>query len=323
MKKQINTICTCLLLTIVIILASCSNEVTYQVQPPKVSNAQVIKKLQNVNLELISTVPAETRGWRRWSLKQRMNVITADIGGAWGGGKIGGRIGGWVGMGCGNPITGCVFGAAVGAIVGGAYGSWLASPGTRAISTTNNSISIEKACKILMNDDMSINESAIKITDRTINNKLDVDKKLLIESKLDDNSLNIGKVHNLILSVMDGTVVLQNKDQTQPDSSNIKEALFNSDKLIDSCKVAGTEASIGHFSTSDAMLSKVMELFNQVLEEYASKTDDVAFIVSKYVDVIENSNELTAEQKKSIKSGLATALYSSKYWELTSDESIK
>jgi hypothetical protein len=318
MKKLINTICPSLLLTMIAIFASCSTEVTYEAQSPKVSNTKVVKKLQNVNLELMSTVPAETRGWRRWSLKQKMNVITADIGGAWGGGKIGGRIGGWVGMSCGNPITGCVFGASVGAIVGGAYGSWLASPGTRAIATPNNSLSIEKACKILMNDDMSINENAIKTTDRTINNKLDVDNRLLIESKLDDNSLNIGKVHNLILSVMDGTVILQNKDL--PDSSSIKEALFNSDKLIDSCKIAGTEASIGNLLTSDAMLSKIMELFNQVLEEYASKTDDVAFIVGKYVDIIENSQELTSEQKKSIKSGLATALYSSKYWELTSDK---
>ena len=68
------------------------------------------------------------------------------------------------------------------------------------------------------------------------------------------------------------------------------------------------------------MLNRVMELFNQVLEEYASKTDDVAFIIGKYVDVIEDSNELTTEQKQSIKSGLATALYSFKYWETTWEE---
>ena len=71
------------------------------------------------------------------------------------------------------------------------------------------------------------------------------------------------------------------------------------------------------------MLSKVMELFNQVLEEYATETDDVALIIGKYVDVIDNSNELTSEQKKCIKSGLSTALYSSKYWESTSEEAIK
>lgn len=324
MKKLVNTIGPCMLLIIVAVLSSCSKELINESSSSKVYNTQVIKDLQNVNIELTtSTAPAETRGWRRWSLKQRMNVVTADIGGAWGGGKIGGRIGGWVGMGCGSPITGCVFGAAVGAIVGGAYGSWLASPGTRAITNSNNSISIEKACKILINDDMSINENSIKTTATTLNNKIDVDKELLVESKLDDSSLNIGKVHNLILSVMDGTIILQNKDETQTDSSNIKEALFNSKNLIDSCKAVGTEASIGHFSTSDAMLSKVMELFNQVLEEYATETDDVAFIIGKYVDVIDNSNELTSEQKKCIKSGLSTALYSSKYWESTSEEAIK
>ena len=102
---------------------------------------------------------------------------------------------------------------------------------------------------------MSINENSIKTTATTLNNKIDVDKELLVESKLDDSSLNIGKVHNLILSVMDGTIILQNKAEIQTDSSNIKEALFNSKNLIDSCKAVGTEASIGHFSTSDAKQS--------------------------------------------------------------------
>ena len=76
-------------------------------------------------------------------------------------------------------------------------------------------------------------------------------------------------------------------------------------------------SSVGHLPTSDTMLSKVMELFNQVLEGYAFKIDDVAFIIGKYVDVIEESDELTTEQKQCIKSGLATALYSFKYWEST------
>jgi uncharacterized protein YcfJ len=323
MKIYFMKIGTYLFLTIAVMLASCTKEEVCEVQLSKVENTQVVKDLKNVNLELLSTLPASTRVWRRWSFKEKMQVVSADIGGAWGGGRIGARIGGWIGMGLGSPITGGVFGAAVGAIVGGAYGSWLASPGSRAVVESDNSISIEQACKILINDDMSINENVVCIKDPTIRRKLDMDYDLIVESKLDGSSLNIGKAHNLILSVMDGSVILKNEEQLLSDSSDIKEVLFNSKELIDSCKIVGTEASFGHLPTSDAMLSKVMELFNQVLGEYASGTNDVAFIIGKYIDIIEESNELTTDQKINIKSGLATALYSSEYWESRFEESIK
>ena len=311
---------TCLFLATVIMLVSCSNGDTYEIQSSKVENAQVIKDLEKVNSELLSTVPSGTR----WIGKERLQVVSADIGGAWGGGRIGGRAGGTIGMAFGNPVTGAVFGAFLGGIIGGAYASWLAAP-DEMVAITDNSQSIERVCEILINDDMSINKSvidksALRAAESTTTNKLDVEEELILESKLDENSLNIGKTHNIILSVMDGSVILQNEEQELLDSSNFKEAFFNSENFIDSCKSIGANASVGRFSTSDTMLNRVMELFNQVLEEYASKTDDVAFIIGKYVDVIEDSNELTTEQKQSIKSGLATALYSFKYWETTWEE---
>jgi hypothetical protein len=317
---KIKGIGTCLFLTIAIMLVSCSNGNTYEIQSSKVENAQVITDLKNVNSELLSTVPSGTR----WTNKQRLAVVTADIGGAWGGGRIGFRAGGSIGTVIGNPLTGAVFGAFLGGVIGGAYASWLAAP-DEMVSTIDDSQSIEKVCMSIINDDMSINESAInriaiRAVESTTINKLDVEEELIIESNLDENSVNIGKTHNIILSVMDGSVTLQNEEQALSDSSNLKEALFNSENFIDSCKEVAADASVGHLSTSDTMLSKVMELFNQVLEGYVSKTDDVAFIIGKYVDVIEESNELTTEQKQCIKSGFATALYSFKYWESTFEE---
>ena len=52
-----------------------------------------------------------------------------------------------------------------------------------------------------------------------------------------------------------------------------------------------------------------------VIEQYANDCVDVAFIIQKYIEVIDNSNELTPEDKKNIKYGLATALYSTNYWQ--------
>jgi hypothetical protein len=46
---------------------------------------------------------------------------------------------------------------------------------------------------------------------------------------------------------------------------------------------------------------------------YASKTNDVAFIIGKYIDIIEKSNESTTEQIINTKSRLATVLYRSEY----------
>ena len=154
----------------------------------------------------------------------------------------------------------------------------------------------------------------------TIYRKLDVDSSLLIMSRLDEKFLTVGRMHNIMLSVMDGSVVLNADEQK---TSDIKEAIFNSKELMDSCKVIGTDASINNLTASDPLLSKVMELFNTVMEEYVSESDDVAFIISKYVEVIDKSEDLTDEQKTSIKSGLATALYSFEYWESEFDESAK
>lgn len=293
------------------LVSSCSNEDAYEFQSSAVENAQIITDLKNINSELLSTVPSSTtiRKGLAWTGKEWANVVYADATGAWGGGKIGGEIGAAVGLGLGSPITGGVFGAALGAMIGGAGASWMASP---MVVVTDNPLSIEQVCRILVNDDLSINEGVVIIENPTTKIKLDVDEELIINSKLDENSLNIGKVHNLILSVMDGSVILQKEEQT---SSKLKDALFDSKEFIDSCKMIAENASVGRPLSSDKMLSEVMELFNQAFEGYVSEIDDVAFIIGRYMDVIEKTDELTTEQKTCIKSGFATALYSYKYWE--------
>lgn len=65
----------------------------------------------------------------------------------------------------------------------------------------------------------------------------------------------------------------------------------------------------------DPVLNKVMDLFSHIVEEYPSEVNDVAFLVGKYVEIIDRTNELSSEQKECIKSGLATALYSAQYWQ--------
>lgn len=65
----------------------------------------------------------------------------------------------------------------------------------------------------------------------------------------------------------------------------------------------------------DAYRIIVAEKDFTINEKVTSETDDIAFVIGKYMEVIEISTELTEEQKESIKCGLATGLYSSNYWE--------
>ncbi len=59
-----NKIGTLLLLAVAVIAVSCSNEEMDDLNVSKVENKGVIKELENVNLELLSTVSSdETRGW--------------------------------------------------------------------------------------------------------------------------------------------------------------------------------------------------------------------------------------------------------------------
>lgn len=59
----------------------------------------------------------------------------------------------------------------------------------------------------------------------------------------------------------------------------------------------------------------VEQLFFEVYERYANDCDDVSFIINKYVEAIDASDELSPEEKTSLKYGFATALYSTNYWE--------
>lgn len=317
MKVLFNKIATCLLVAIAIVLVSCSNEGTYENQIPKETNVQVIKDLENVNAELLSTIPADTRSSKKWSKKDIINVVCADVEGALIGARIGSKIGTYIGLGLGSPLTGGVFGAGLGAIAGGSFKSWLSSPDEWFVKAPNDFDKIKDYCAEITDDQLNFrnNIASFTIVDSTAITNIDIAKQLIEKSKLDKKSLNIGRSHNTILSTMDGSITLKKKVPTATDNSKIKEAILNSKEFQDSCKIIAMKINSEELLSSDTILNKVMSLFNQILAEYPSKTDDVAFIIGKYVDVIDKTNDLTTEQKNCIKSGLATALYSSKYWE--------
>lgn len=308
-----------LFLALVAIFVSCSSDETFEIQKNQVENAKIVIDLQKVNQELLSTVPSGTRGWNKWNKEEKLKVVCADLTGAWAGAKFGLSFGAKIGLGIGAPHLVGGGACVLGALVGGAYASWMAAP-TRATVVEDDFQKIGQSCRILVNEDMSVNENAIKVVAPTANEKININQELIDEARLDQKSLDIAKMHNIILLTLDGSVVLQPEINEELENGGLKEELLNSEEFMDGCREIGVNARAGYICSSDLVLNTVMGLFNEVIEGYVSKADDVAFIIGKYIDVIEASDELTEEQKEIIKSGLATSLYSAKYWEEKSEE---
>lgn len=99
------------------------------------------------------------------------------------------------------------------------------------------------------------------------------------------------------------------------ESSKLISALeiVNQELMNDTAKVQMKSWDQG--DGNDSNVDKILELFEDVLKQYPEESKDVAFIIGKYTEIIDQSDELTEEEKMVLKSTFATALCSSKYWE--------
>lgn len=311
--KRINFLTVVLLFIVGCALNSCTsdenlNSGKVHLESNVVAESQLIMEIKSLNDSLLT----QTRG-RGWSRRDWMKVCVADIGGAYSGGKGGAVIGGKVGTIMGNPITGAVFGAAIGGIICGAGNSWLNAPSSRAISATPDVYAaITTSCKVGLDGNLIINTGNIvsKTPDGEL--KMKIDDTTLSKVKLSEDQLKVGKMHNAILSYLDGSVVVNKENLEIKDSSlcaivdapEMKE-LYN--KTINDCK----QGKINKETAADYAIS----LFEDVFTDYVAITDDVVYIINKYIDILDKpSSGLTDDEKTWIKNGLATALYSYNYW---------
>lgn len=297
----------------IFITFSCSNDIKFD-NIQKKQNSQLIADLERINQELLLKLPHthKTKGWSNWNREEKIKVVISDIGGAYGGAKKGFFFGAKIGIAIGSPHLvggGC---SALGALIGGAFASWMAAP-TRLAS--DDFEKIQETCRIIVNNDLTLNENAIILKSDNADKKISIAQNLLNETNLDKESLNIAKMHNIILSTLDGSITLDKTAIKDNQEAVMINYLLNSTEFIDSCKIAAIKAKNMEYGSDNDMTIKVMSLFNTILKDYASKTDDVAFIIGKYMEVIESTTELTNEQKNFIRYGLATAIYSSNYWD--------
>lgn len=316
MEKNLRIMAFCVVV-VSCLLFSCTNDVNYE--KAKDNNVKVVADLERVNQNLYSSafLNARTRVCRNRETK--MKVVCADLVGAWQGAEAGLSFGVKAGLGIGSPhLVGGGF-CALGALVGGAWGSWMAAP---TMATLDNFEKIPQTCKFTLKGDLSINEEAIAIKDIRANNKTNIPHAVLEKTKLDENTLRIAKMHNIILLSLDGAVTLDETSQNKSEMDKLKNEMLDSREFMDSCRMAGVRAQGWKLGTSADVTAKIITLFCEALAE-CSKIEDVAAVIGKYMEVIEVSKELTKEQKESVKYGLATGLYSSNYWEDVYAETTK
>lgn len=314
--KKIN-ISTLISILLIYVFISCTNEKNDFLYIEKNQNTQfadskLIKDLTMINTDLTRNQIVT----RRWTNKQCINVAVSDIAGAWRGAKGGALIGAKIGTCLGNPITGGVFGGFIGGVVCGAGASWLAAPETR--STFRQNLSYESMRNIyektIDDNDLSVNDDALSISP-IARDKIELEKKLISSVNLDEEFLNIGKMHNVMLSVLNGETLVKYENNDKPQNTLSKQ-IINSKEM----NTLFEEMKMNFYNGNTKIETKaenVMKLFEDVFLKYTSEGEDVVYIINKYLDVVDSSNELTNKEKDYIKAGLATALYSFNYWNQT------
>lgn len=99
------------------------------------------------------------------------------------------------------------------------------------------------------------------------------------------------------------------------ESSKLISALeiVNQELMTDTAKVQTRSWDEG--DGNDSNVDKILELFEDVLEQYPEESKDVAFVIDKYTEIIDQSDELTKEEKMALKPAFAAVLYSTKFWD--------
>lgn len=319
-----------LVLLFVCLLSSCSEESTCVEMKPETVKPFVLSRCEAVNAKLLMEAPMKisSRGWSDWSFRQRAKVVMADLKGCRDGGKSGFNAGRNIGMAFGQPITGSVFGAVLGGAIVGSFRSWMAFPEIIEInddepapdSHVDDFYAITELCKEYVMNGFFASDSVV--IDEIIPNDCSVPQELLAMSGLSQNAIIVGKMHNLILATLDGRIDAdaenvskmggpsKGDDDHDKFYSSVEEEIANSLEFVEQCRLT----AMSDADDSDSVVDDILTLFVDMLENYSSECSDVAYVVGRYTQIIDQSTELTDDDKEQLKSALSTALYSSMYW---------
>jgi len=279
-------------------ITSCSRAQSINLPENDSESSELIQTLEAVNDNFMAN-KSEIRGkgWGRKVLRV-LYVATADIGGAYEIGKIGGKVGAVFGP----------KGAVVGAAVGGTIGAVGASYGAYCSS---RSVTIDADYPLVVSAYSYMQEN------KELKSLVPSEGVSLQIPKEYNRPIEAGVEHNLMLSLLReesstlSTHVnkLSDLERSVTESPEFQKA-YN-DCIQRAKEITFTPKRAG----KDDLGQKVMNLFLNVYTEYPQDQADVNEIINKYISVIEQSSELSKEEKELIYSSLSVAAYSFKYWE--------
>ena len=299
------------MLTLACSLCSCEDQQFIE-QASTVSNSQLISDLHEVNENILAN-QVITRGM---STGDKVKIVAADVRGAMRGGQKGWSLGRKIGTAVGHPVAGMAIGTICGAVGYGGIKSWIAYSKVEKAGNYEKAelAQVVRVCKTNIPDTIKTLDVSFKTTtDSIVNKKINVNDSILSTVNLSRSELIVGKMHNVALSYLDGSVKFEGSDSINTQNPMVCK-IMDSDEMKELLESALNE---NDDDEDDALTSYVINLFEEVLAKYAQNCNDIAFIINQYMEVINASEELTDEQKSCIRNSLATALYSFNYWEKT------
>lgn len=302
-----------------ILITSCNKTPDLEIDPvPTNETSQIVAELTAFNDSLMLTIPTT-----KASTGEIMWIVANDLYGAYKGGKVGFKVGSKVGTALGNPIAGGAFGAFIGGVSYGAYKSWKASPS----STSSNTVDFSQVDYPVIADAYSkycLGESTaielIYMESEQVQSQVVVSPTVIEKVDLNDNALQVGQQHNVMLAGLQGKLIMADNAITKVGVTRPNLQVYELEERIlysEDMETAFDELYLnnGTFESDETELPDViMDMYTDLISNYASECMDIVFVINKYSECINNSNELTDDEKESLNMGLATSLYSYNYW---------
>lgn len=285
--------------------ASCQST-DYATEEHNNESSPLLAALQSVNDSLYVQHPHDSRGSS--STARFLSIASEDARGAYRIGKIGFSIGKRFGGSRGGLI-----GAAVGAVAGGAGYSYAAYNRRTRMSIAGDSVANNFGNMTIITSNHNRQNPPLDSIPEPGSSKNPFGLKF---SNKRSHVLTWGRDHNYILRNLDEGVSLS---QLKTDSlTDVELAIASSDEIqgIYNHDIALIESGeFGIYESGDSKSEYVMNLFMEIYNTYPECQEDITTLVNKYAEVIENSDELTDDEKDIILGSLSVATYSFNYWE--------
>lgn len=335
--KKITTIILSL-----VTLVSCNCEKSFDYVTASGTNVEsaLLKRMERFN-DSIMDGKQSTRSFVQPGAWRRAQIIAADCGGAWSGGKAGAWAGGYFGP------QGAALGATFGALLCGVSSSYVAWECHKKITMDENpQINFNDVVSLHKGDDNFplIKDSFKKQTRVASLQSVDFDKvkentirayvsmenedpnysdylprEINVHYPITNNDVILmGAKHNAILKkLLNNEVIDNNKElelsEEQLEIVNSKEFVDSFNKTIDNvCKSIESDNIISN--DENDISSKLMNMFYEILVKYPEDLSDTEFIINEYIEAVRTSTEISEEDKELIYAGLSVAASSSEFW---------